>query len=63
MTTDLPFDNPPVSHQAYPGKKKYRKFIMWAREYQMKPLSLVIQYVYTGLEVTGCLALICSLKV
>lgn len=60
---DLAFENPPVSLLAHPGKKKYRKCITWARECQLKLLSLVIQYVYTGLEVTGCPALICSLKV
>lgn len=62
-TMDLAFENPPVSLQAHPGKKKYRKCITWARECQLRLLSLVIQHVYTGLEVTGCPALICSLKV
>lgn len=62
-TMDLAFENPIVSLQAHPGKKKYRKCITWACECQLKLLSLVIQYAYTGLEVTGCPALICSLKV
>jgi len=60
-TTDLPFVNPPVSLQAL------FRLILGKRSRgslnEMKHLSLLIQYVYTGLEVPGCPALICSLKV